>query len=37
MISANGKIPAGSITLNATTPILTDKKAALEKCPDKNA
>ena len=37
MISVNGKIPAGSVTINPTENILTDKRASLEKCPDKNA
>lgn len=37
MVSVNGKIPAGSVTLNPTEKVLTDRKAPLEKCPDKNA
>ena len=37
MISVNGKIPAGSVTVNPTEKIVNDKIAPLEKCPDKNA
>lgn len=37
MISVNGKIPAGSVTINPTEKIIADKHAPLEKCPDKNA
>lgn len=37
MISVNGKIPAGSVTLNPTELVLSDRKILLEKCPDKNA
>ena len=37
MISVNGKIPAGSVTINPTDKIISDKIAPLEKCPDKNA
>lgn len=37
MVSANGKIPAGTVTLNPTEKIVIDKKSSLEKCPDKNA
>lgn len=37
MISVNGKIPAGSVTINAADQVLTEKRAPLEKCPDKNA
>lgn len=37
MVSVNGKIPAGSVTINPTERIIVDKRAPLEKCPDKNA
>lgn len=37
MVSTNGKIPAGTVTLNPTEKLLVDKRAPLEKCPDKNA
>jgi hypothetical protein len=37
MISVNGKIPAGTVSISPTETILTDRRAPLEKCPDKNA
>lgn len=37
MISVNGKIPAGSVTINPSEKVLEDRRAPLEKCPDKNA
>lgn len=37
MVSANGRIPAGTVTINPTEKIILDKKVPLEKCPDKNA
>ena len=37
MISVNGKIPAGSVSINATDKQITEKRSPLEKCPDKNA
>jgi hypothetical protein len=37
MVSSNGKIPAGTVTLDPADKILLDKRAPLEKCPDKNA
>jgi hypothetical protein len=37
MISVNGKIPAGSVSINPTERVMGDKKVGLEKCPDKNA
>lgn len=37
MVSANGKIPAGSVNINPTLRILTENKLCLEKCPDRNA
>jgi len=36
MVSVNGKIPAGSVTLNACDNY-NDKKLPLEKCPDRTA
>ena len=37
MVSANGKIPAGTVTLTPNEKVITDRRAPLEKCPDKNA
>ena len=37
MVSQNGKIPAGSVTINPTERTVVDKRMPLEKCPDKNA
>lgn len=37
MVSANGKIPAGSVTINPVQKTVVDKKSYLQKCPDKNA
>jgi hypothetical protein len=37
MVSANGRIPAGTVIINPTEKIILDKKSPLEKCPDKNA
>ena len=37
MVSQNGKIPAGSVTINPTERTVIDKRMPLEKCPDKNA
>jgi hypothetical protein len=37
MVSVNGKIPAGSISFNASERFLSDHKLPLEKCPDKSA
>jgi hypothetical protein len=37
MVSANGKIPAGSATISPTAKILGDTKLNLDKCPDRNA
>ena len=37
MVSVNGRIPAGTVTINPTEKIILDKKTPLEKCPDKNA
>ena len=37
MISVNGKIPAGSVSIYPTQNNLNTQTASLEKCPDKNA
>lgn len=37
MVSQNGKIPAGSVTINPTERTVIDKRMPLQKCPDKNA